>query len=241
MTDDNASRFANLEQRSDETVEAVKLLQTQIARLLERLAAPKTPSPHAHEYALPPSPLALSPQHAQPRATGLRPAHPPSFNGDRARGRPFLNAVHLYLSLCPEQFPDDATRINWVLSFMNEGRAARFAARVLRHPLANGGLKRFHTFTAFESHFIDEFCERDEIMKAVMALDSNKYFQGRRTVDEYVDEFLELTEQAQYHDGAYVVMRFRHGLDPQIQTQIATMASGRPDDTIVRDWIEAAR
>ena len=44
-----------------------------------------------------------------------------------------------------------------------------------------------------------------------------------------------------YTDPKTTVVKFRKGLDPQIQNTIATMAYGRPSDASLEDWYEAAK
>ena len=56
-----------------------------------------------------------------------------------------------------------------------------------------------------------------------------------------MDEFLELVSEAGYTDPRTVVVKFRKGLDPQIQNSIATMPYGRPLDTSPSDWYKAAK
>ncbi|GLB33380.1 hypothetical protein LshimejAT787_0102640 [Lyophyllum shimeji] len=48
----------------------------------------------------------------------LRPALPDSFDGEREKGRAFINSCNLYMSLAPDAFSDEQTRINWALSYM---------------------------------------------------------------------------------------------------------------------------
>ena len=61
-------------------------------------------------------------------------------------------------------------------------------------------------------------------------LESCQYHQGKRSVDEYIDEFEELIEKAEYTDKLAIVMKFRRGLDPSIQTHIALMLEGHPKE-----------
>ncbi|GLB43850.1 putative chromo (CHRromatin Organisation MOdifier) domain containing protein [Lyophyllum shimeji] len=171
----------------------------------------------------------------------LRPAPPDSFDGEREKGRAFINSCDLYMSLTPDAFPDEQTRINWVLSYMKGGRAARFAARTLRHPNSHGGVPRFGTYAEFRTQFIADFCPRDEKWKAATTFEMSAYHQGSRSVDEYIDKFWDLAEEAQFPDGAQLVFRFRHGLDPQIEAKVANIVEGRPSDERVQEWIDAAR
>jgi len=45
-------------------------------------------------------------------------------------------------------------------------------------------------------------------------------------VDDYIDEFSELVDEAGYTDGLSIVMKFRKGLDRNIQDRIAEMVQG---------------
>jgi len=67
------------------------------------------------------------------------------------------------------------------------------------------------------------------------------YFQKSRSVDEYLDEFQDLIMEASYSDLKTIVVKFRRGLDSQIQNAIATMPSGCPSDIVLTDWCTAAR
>jgi hypothetical protein len=60
-------------------------------------------------------------------------------------------------------------------------------------------------------------------------------------VDDYIDEFSELVDEAGYTDGLSIVMKFRKGLDRDIQDQIAEMVQGRPSDDDPEGWYGAAR
>ncbi|GLB45813.1 hypothetical protein LshimejAT787_3100030 [Lyophyllum shimeji] len=171
----------------------------------------------------------------------LRPAPPDSFDGEREKERAFINSCDLYMSLAPDAFSDEQTRINWALSYMKGGRAARFAARTLRHLLSHGRAPRFWSYAEFHAQFIAEFCPQDEKRKAATTLETSAYYQGSRSVDEYIDEFMDLVEEAQFPDGVQLVFRFRHGLDSKIEAKVASMVDGRPSDKCVQDWIDAAR
>ena len=62
-----------------------------------------------------------------------------------------------------------------------------------------------------------------------------------RSVDAYLDEFIDLIVEAGYTDAKMVVIQFCKGLDPQIQNAIATMTNGRPSDMDTGGWYGAAR
>ena len=52
---------------------------------------------------------------------------------------------------------------------------------------------------------------------------------------------MDLITEAGYLDPKTIVVKFRRGLDPLIQNAIATMANGRPSDTVPSEWYSAAR
>ena len=60
-------------------------------------------------------------------------------------------------------------------------------------------------------------------------------------MDDYIDEFSELIDEAGYTDGLSIVMKFRKGLDQDISDHVAEMVQGRPEDNDPDGWYEAAQ
>jgi len=60
-------------------------------------------------------------------------------------------------------------------------------------------------------------------------------------VDDYLDSFLILASDAEYTDPWTLVVKFRHGLKLNVQSQIATMPFGQPADTDPEAWYAAAQ
>ena len=195
------------------------------------------------QHVPPPVPPIVTPTPAPPVHTAsgpsLKPASPNEFNGARDKGRAFLNSCELYMHLVPRQFADDAMRIGWTLSFMKQGRASLFADRTLRYQAKHGVLP-YADWAAFRSEFTDAFCPRNEGQNALTRLETEDFHQGRRSVDKYTDEFRDLIELARYTDGLIIVMKYRRGLAPEIQSQVATMTTGRPADDQPKEWYRAA-
>jgi hypothetical protein len=75
---------------------------------------------------------------------------------------------------------------------------------------------------------------------AVNILEGNSYFQGRRSVDDYLDQFRDLVYDSGYTDPKTIVVKFRCGLDRRIASAIGGMATGRPSDTDAEGWFEMA-
>ena len=78
----------------------------------------------------------------------LKPASPSDFDGDRGKGRAFLNSCELYLRLSPDRFPDELSKINWALTYMKTDRAYMFTNRTLRYESIMK-LPQFHTWAEF--------------------------------------------------------------------------------------------
>ena len=60
-------------------------------------------------------------------------------------------------------------------------------------------------------------------------------------MEDYIDEFSELIDEAGYTDGLSRVMKFQKGFDRDIQDHVAEMVQGRPEDNDPDGWYEAAR
>ena len=105
----------------------------------------------------------------------------------------------------------------------------------------NEGYPKFLDWDEFWTEFQKDFCLAHADVAAINKLESTTYYQKTRLVDDYLDEFLDLIMEAGYTDPKITVVKFRKGLDLQIQNTIATMAYGRPSDLIPDAWYEAAK
>jgi len=123
---------------------------------------------------------------------------------------------------------------------MKSGRANKWAARIFKYEEDEGN-PRFLDWSDFRDEFQKEFCPAHSDAAAINKLETTSYFQRTRSVDEYLDKFLDLIAEAGYTDPKTLVVKFRRGLNPQVQNMVATMASGRPSDIFPTAWYEAAR
>jgi hypothetical protein len=245
MDSEPEDRISRLESELSEAKERSRVQQNTLDHILTLLQ--RLPIPGAEQAPQDSAPAPLAPTITAPTAPairepsrGLKPATPNDFDGDRLKGRAFLNTCRLYISLCESQFRDDQAMIHWALSFMKSGRAALYSNRILRRE-ASEVLPAFVSWKGFELDFISKFCPKNEATVALTKLESTRYYQGRKSVDDYIDEFSELVEEAGYSDGLSIVMKFRKGLDRELQDRIAEMVQGRPDDDDPEEWYAAAR
>ena len=187
-----------------------------------------------------PPPQNPTPTPPTPNVRAPPPALPTEFDGDRTKGLAFLNSCQTYIRLCAGSFSDDQTKITWALSYMKSGRASKWAARIFKYE-ENEGQPKFLDWSDFRSAFRKEFFPTNSDAAAINRLETTAYFQRTRSVDEYLDEFLDLIAEAGYTDPKTLVVKFRRGLNPQIQNAVATMSAGRPSDVSPTAWYEAAR
>src|SRR3981189_1874428 len=128
--------------------------------------------------------------------------------------------------------------IYWILSYMNAGRASTFAQRIMgtetrtRKPV-------FTSFAEFLQEFELEFCE-DETTDALMRLESDQYYQGTWALEEYMDKFRYLIDISGLSDPYGIILKFRRGLDPDIQNRIAESES-HPDLSNTNGWYKMAK
>jgi len=223
---DSDERVAALETAVQMQNDRFDALNAMLKQLLERMGP--TPDPQN-------PPRIESPAESLPAVltatvhSRLKPGVPTDFDGDRSKGRAFLNSCDLYIRLCPQEFVDDQAKVHWVLSYMKNDRAATFADRVLRQE-AKTNLPRFGTWRSFRAVFIESFCPENEATYSLLRLESERYFQGRRTVEAYIDEFEQLVDLSGYTEALVVVLKFRRGLNPTIQDKIAELGRDRPAD-----------
>jgi hypothetical protein len=223
--------FSDSQARELHTQKQIDLMFQQLQQLImqQSTTPPKTKSPISDSVS--PSPTRRAPP----------PALPNEFDGDRSKGPAFLRSCQTYVRLCPDSFSDDQTKIIWSLSYLKTGRAAKWAARIFKYEEDNVGCTKFLDWEDFKAEFRKEFCPANSDAAAINKLESTAYFQKTRSVDDYLDEFLDLIAESGYTDPKTLVVKFRRGLDPQIQNAVATMTNGRPSDIAPTAWYEAAK
>jgi hypothetical protein len=99
----------------------------------------------------------------------------------------------------------------WALSFMKSGWAARFVDRQMcaYHDIRS---LSYPLWQEFVDEFIIDFCPKNEVQTSRTELETSRFFQGSRDVDD----FRELIQRAQYLEGAHIALKFRQGLNQKI-------------------------
>jgi hypothetical protein len=202
----DAERLQNLEERLREQAEAARATNELITQLFSMM--------RTRNVATPPSPLVSLPSLATSTGKGvlhpsqqrsvshslrIKPATPDNFDGDRSKGRAFLTSCELYLSLTGPDYPDEQSCIHWALSFFKSGRAVTFAECTVRQEMRTG-VMAFADWMDFTLEFMSTFCPENEATSALMCLELDRYFQGQRNVEAYIDEFNDLVDISGYTD-----------------------------------------
>jgi hypothetical protein len=98
----------------------------------------------------------------------------------------------------------------------------------------------FASWDKFREEFTAAFCPENEATTALMRLESDRYFQGKRNVEAYIDEFKDLVDLSRYMDPIAIVLIFHHGLNPTTQDRIAESGTDRPQERDFDGWFKAA-
>jgi hypothetical protein len=97
------------------------------------------------------------------------------------------------MSLTVSDFPDDQTQIHWALSLCKNGYVATFTKHIVRQEMKTHKMI-FASWTKFINKFTLILCLENMASTMLMTIKSNWYFQGRRNVDSYTNEFKELVK-----------------------------------------------
>jgi hypothetical protein len=87
--------------------------------------------------------------------------------------------------------------------------------------------------------FVAEFCLKNETQLALVKLETTWYYQGKCTVNKYVNDFQELIGQAGYMEGLGIITKFHCWLNKEIQDQIVNIQVGWPKEASSDKWYQA--
>ncbi|KAG5732399.1 hypothetical protein E4T56_gene11335 [Termitomyces sp. T112] len=104
-----------------------------------------------------------------------------------------------------------------------------------------GSVGSFLDWAAFEKDFYVEFFLLDPAKTASLTLhDREQYGQGKCMLDEYIDSFWALVEQAAYPNGLQLCLKFWDGLHPTLMEHIDSLVEGLLDDKRIASWYKVA-
>jgi len=132
--------------------------------------------------------------HTLSTSMGLEASDPNDFDRDHLKGWAFLNSCRLYISLCEDQFKDKQAKIHWPCPSWSPDVQPLYANSILQNE-ASRHVPSFLSWWDFEGGFTSKFCPKNEVTAALTKLESTRYYQERKAVDDYIDEFSELVAQ----------------------------------------------
>ncbi|KAG5352957.1 hypothetical protein C0989_011746 [Termitomyces sp. Mn162] len=140
----------------------------------------------------------------------------------------FLQSCLTYIHLSRDAFDSDTLKIAWVLLYMKSGHASTYALQVFH---CSRGVGSFLDWATFEKDFCVEFFLLDPAKTMALILcDREQYEQGKHTLDEYINSFWALVEQATYPDDLQLCLTFQDGLHPVLVECINNLAEGCPNN-----------
>jgi hypothetical protein len=95
-----------------------------------------------------------------------------------------------------------------------------FAECIIRQEVKTGKMV-FPSCTEFTNKFTLIFCPENEVTTTLMTLKSNWYFQGKRNMDTYTNEFRELVTLSGYIDP---IACFAEVSTPPLRTKSQSLA-----------------
>jgi hypothetical protein len=147
-------------------------------------------------------------------------------------------SCELYISLTQLDFIKDQVRIHWALSYFKGRCAANFAECIIWQEMRTGKMC-FASWDEFREEFMAVFCPENKATTVIMRLESDCYFQGKRNIEAYIDEFKDLIDLSGYTDPIAIVLKFCHGLNSMTQDRIAESGMDRLKDRDFNSWFKA--
>jgi len=97
------------------------------------------------------------------------------------------------------------------MTYMSEDRTQKWVTRVYDWEmlLANAGVNYFVDWDDFRASFQKSFFPLHEEVAATNVLEGTAYFQGNRSVDDYLDSFRDLISESGYTSLKTIVVKFR--------------------------------
>jgi len=169
------------------------------------LAVAPPPIPMSPSLVTPPSPAPATPSKQRTRPKLLS---PPDFSGKWSSRQAFLNSCTLYLCLAPDQFACDKEKIFWTLAFFKDECAVKWSENLFCQK-ADTGIFPIQSWVDFKQQFWSQFFPVNAEADAINTLEGSSYYQGNRTVDDYLDSFLILALDTRYMDPRTLVVKFR--------------------------------
>ena len=149
---------------------------------------------------------------------------PSDFNGDRAEASAFFTTCQAYLRLNKDSYPDDESKIIFVLSYMVGGAAGAYKEAVYTHAFAiDPGTSQengFGTWADFVKRFNEAFTPLNPVDNAITLI---KALKQTGTADDYVAAFRPLAIRSGIAEVAVLSDYFLTGLSKGLVKSIMSV------------------
>ena len=153
------------------------------------------------------------------------------FDGTPSKVSGFVTACKLYEKARMREVPLKE-QIQWVLSYVQEGLADVWKENVLEE--LEAGELEFETIEEFLAEIKKEFGGGEE--ESVKAAELRKMEQGRKTIEEFVQEFKRAARGSGY-EGRPLVEEFKRGMNRAIRRKLIE-AENQPSS--IEQWYKRA-
>jgi len=144
----------------------------------------------------------------------MKVAKPAIFNGEAERIGEFVIACRLYLRMKMRKATVEE-QVQWVLSYVQRGSADVWKENIMEE-LETGEME-YKTMEKFLTSLKKEFGGKEE--ESVKAAELRKLKQGKRTMEEFVQEFKRVARGSGY-EGRPLVEKFKRGMNGGIRRKL---------------------
>ena len=164
------------------------------------------------------------------------------FHSDRRLIRKFLQECELYIIGNAKDFPDDASKVIFILNYMDDGEAEKWKQYYIDNKVYATGEYVWPKASDFYIKVKEAFTFKDEKEESVRKLETLK--QGNRNTEEMINEFQLLVAKAGLdEDNQMLIHTYRCALNPHLANKImystdkpSTLKDMGKDATFKKGW-----
>ena len=168
------------------------------------------------------------------------------FHSDRKLVKKFIQECDLYIIGNTKDFPDDASKVIFILSYMDDGEAEKWKQYYIDNKVITTGSYVWPKLADFYTKLREAFTFEDEKEDSVRKLETLK--QGNRNAKELTNEFqLLVTKAGLDKDNQMLIRTYRCALNPQLTNKImystdkpSTLKDMGKDATFKKGWYSIA-
>ena len=144
---------------------------------------------------------------------------PTPFHRDRKFVKKFLQECDPYILGNAKDFPDDASKVIFILSYMDNGEAEKWKQYYIKNEVIMAGAYIWPKIANLSTKVKEAFAFEDKKEDSVRKLETLK--QGNRNAEEMTNEFqLLVTKAGLNKDNQMLICTYQCALNPQLANKI---------------------